>query len=67
MAAIGKQALTAILLTFVVSLTQAETGAPAPGLPETPPEPQETLDPEEVLEEGKASEELTRQFRLGEP
>lgn len=70
MAAIGKQALTAILLTFVVSLTQAETGAPAPGLPEAPSEPQEseeTLDPEEVLEEGKASEELTRQFRLGEP
>ncbi|KAA0010923.1 hypothetical protein F0A17_15760 [Billgrantia pellis] len=63
-------AMAAILLIPCGSLAWAETHAPAPTQPAAPPEasvPEDSLGEDDVLEEGKAAEELSRQFRLGEP
>lgn len=70
MVCLRTRAITTVFLATIVSLALGETSVPDPGLP-TPqsehPKPEETLDSEEILEEGKASEELSRQFHLDEP
>jgi curli production assembly/transport component CsgE len=63
-------AIVFVLLNCCGSQTWAETHAPAPRQPTVSPEasvPADSLEEEEVLEEEDATEELTRQFRLGEP
>ncbi|NIC05438.1 hypothetical protein HBJ55_08380 [Halomonas sp. DX6] len=60
----------AILLLAFGSLALAEEETPGAGLPAVPREPsvpQSPIEGEEALEEGKATEELSRQFRLDEP
>ncbi|MFQ3788643.1 CsgE family curli-type amyloid fiber assembly protein [Halomonas sp. A29] len=69
MAFLHKKPPLAILLLALGSLALAETQAPGPNLPtvqEEPTTPQSSIE-EERLEEGQAGEELSRQFRLGEP
>nr|WP_267964169.1 CsgE family curli-type amyloid fiber assembly protein [Halomonas sp. MCCC 1A11057] len=60
----------ALFLVALGSLALAEVETPSSSLPTAPREPQVpqgAIEEEEALEEGEATEELSRQFRLGEP